>query len=355
MLNLPLSPPLDPMLAKLARELPDGRFLFEPKWDGFRCIAFRDGDDIHLQSRNGRNLARYFPELTQPASHTSLLNVLPERIVIDGELVVPTATGLDFDALSNRIHPAASRIERLAADTPAQFIVFDLLAIDNESLINEPFDRRRERLASTGATWPAPLHVTPATLDAGQATDWFHRFEGAGLDGVIAKPLDEPYQPGKRALVKVKQERTADVVVAGFRWHKDGQGVGSLMLGLWDGPVLVHVGVASAFSKTRRHDLVDELAHYRLSSDAQHPWGAGDETPRGANRWNASRDTSWNALEPELVAEVAYEQLTGNRFRHSARFRRWRPDRDAHSCAFAQLYVPPPAEINELFTANRPN
>ena len=353
-MDLPLTPPVEPMLAKLGRELPSGALLYEPKWDGFRCLVFRDGDELLLQSRNGRPLDRYFPELGEP-----LRDQLPDRAVLDGELVVPLGHGLDFDALSGRIHPAASRVERLAAETPARYIAFDLLALADEDLTARAFAERRDGLEQTLAGADAPLHLTPATRDIDVAADWFARFEGAGLDGVIAKPLADTYAPGKRTLVKVKHRRTADVVVGGFRWHKDGAGVGSLLLGLWDtAGRLVHVGVASSFPAARRNELVEELAPVRpeTSPPSDHPWLAGDgtaSTPRGESRWSGARDTSWEPLRPELVAEVAYEQLQGDRFRHGARWLRWRPDRDPSSCRFDQLEVPPPAELAQLLGLGR--
>jgi ATP-dependent DNA ligase len=349
-MDLPVAPPVSPMLAKLSRELPSGPLLYEPKWDGFRCLVFRDGDELFLQSRSGKPLDRYFPEMAAP-----LRALLPPRVVLDGELVVPVGDGLDFDALSNRIHPAESRVELLSVETPARFVAFDLLALGDEDLMPAPFGDRRARLEEVLTDVQPPVHLTPATDDPEVGQDWFVRFEGAGLDGVIVKPVDSPYAPGKRTLLKVKQRRTADVVVAGFRWHKDGQGVGSLLLGLWDDQErLINVGVASSFSAARRRTLVDELAPYRVEDESQvdHPWLAGDgtdRTPRGIHRWSGGRDTSWELLQLGLVAEVAYEQLQGDRFRHSARFERWRPDREVDSCRFDQLEVPPPAELQDLF------
>jgi ATP-dependent DNA ligase len=351
-MDLPLVPPIKPMLAKLARELPIGELLYEPKWDGYRCLIFRDGDEVLLQSRAGKPLDRYFPELMDP-----LRELLPDRIVLDGELVVPMTGGLDFDALANRIHPARSRIDLLAEETPARFVAFDLLALDALDISRLPFSHRRNGLEQLFATIEPPVHLSPATRDPELAADWFTRFEGAGLDGVIAKPIGDPYAPGKRALVKVKQQRTADVVVAGFRWHKDGDGVGSLMLGLWDEhDELIHVGVASSFSAERRRALIDELAAHRPNDGEVlvHPWlgseGVGsDGTPRGEHRWSGQRDTSWQPLRIGLVAEVAYEQMQGDRFRHSARFHRWRPDREVDGCRFDQLLVPPPSELKDLF------
>jgi ATP-dependent DNA ligase len=348
--DLPVTPPVEPMLAKLTRELPRGDLLYEPKWDGFRCLVFRDGDELFLQSRNGKPLDRYFPELREP-----LLAELPARVVLDGELVVPRGGMLDFDALSERIHPADSRVTHLAATTPARYVAFDLLAVDDRSLIDEPLSDRRDELDARLGDVAAPVHRSPATRDPALAADWFTRFEGAGLDGVIAKPLGEPYAPGKRTLLKVKHQRTADVVVGGFRWHKDGAGVGSLLLGLYDDEGrLRHIGVASSFSAKRRTELVEELAPHRPAPDEplDHPWveGAGaTASPRSPSRWNTGKDTSWEPLRLGLVAEVAYEQLTGDRLRHGARFLRWRPDRDPASCRYDQLDTPPPAELAQLF------
>ncbi|HSK24017.1 MAG TPA: ATP-dependent DNA ligase [Egicoccus sp.] len=350
-MDLPVTPPIDPMLAKLARELPTGALHYEPKWDGFRCIVFRDGDDLLLQSRNLKPLDRYFPEMREP-----LLRLLPTRCVVDGELVVPRGGVLDFDALSERIHPADSRVQMLSRRDPARFVAFDLLALDDRDLMTEPFVDRRRALETALRAVEPPVHLTPVTDDPEVAADWFARFEGAGLDGVIAKPDAGPYAPGKRTQIKVKHQRTADVVVGGFRWHKDGEGVGSLLLGLYDDEGnLRHIGVAAAFTAARRRELIDELAPYRPGDDeslADHPWADGDGaagTPRGPSRWNQSKDTSWQPLRPELVAEVAYEQLQGDRLRHGARFLHWRPDRDADSCRYDQLETPPPAELAHLF------
>jgi ATP-dependent DNA ligase len=353
--DLPLRPPVEPMLAKLSRELPVGDVIYEPKWDGFRCLVFRDGDELLLQSRNRKPLDRYFPELAAP-----LTEQLPDRVVLDGELVVPRGGRLDFDALSERIHPADSRVAMLAEATPARYVAFDLLALGDEDLSTRPFAERRERLEALLVDARPPLHLTPVTRDAATAADWFARFEGAGLDGVMAKPAGDRYQPGKRTLAKIKHLRTADVVVAGFRWHKDGEGVGSLMLGLFDDEGrLRHIGVASSFSVARRTALVDELAPYRVTTDADlaaHPWADGDGTagtPRAPSRWNTGKDTSWQPLRAELVAEVAYEQLQGDRLRHGARFQRWRPDRDPDSCRYDQLDEPTPVELQTLFDLRR--
>jgi ATP-dependent DNA ligase len=349
----PIEPPLDPMLARLTRTLPTGDLLYEPKWDGFRCLVFRDGDELLLQSRSGKPLDRYFPELVDPDGNDPLRHLLPDGAIVDGELVVPIDGALDFDALSARIHPAASRVATLAAAAPARFVAFDLLAIDGRNLTLEPFRERRRMLVEVLGASGAPVHVTPATTDAARAADWFARFEGAGLDGVIAKPLGDAYQPGKRALVKVKRQRTADVVVAGFRRHKDDEGVGSLLLGLWRDGTLVHVGVASSFGAEQRRELLHELSTGPEDDLGAHPWGEPGRTPRGVGRWNAGRDTSFEPVASR-VAEVAYEQLIGDRFRHNARFVRWRPDRDPASCSFDQLEVAPAAELADLLDAGRP-
>lgn len=349
-------PPLLPMLAKSTPTIPDapeGDYWFEPKWDGFRCLVFRDGDEVVLGSRNDKPLTRYFPELIGP-----LRTSLPDRCVVDGEIVVATAGGLDFDALQQRIHPAASRVERLSQETPAQFVAFDLVAIGDESLMDAPLRERRARLESALADPDPSVHVTPGTYDRAMAIDWFSRFEGAGLDGVMAKASDGTYQPKKRAQLKVKHLRTADCVVAGFREHKNGDGPGSLMLGLYDvDGQLHHLGVASSFSVARRAELRTELAPYVQDDLTGHPWGEwadaaahaaanGQRLPGGQSRWNATKDLSFTPLRPDLVAEVAYERVDNGRFRHSARFQRWRTDRDPTSCTFEQLEVVPPAELS---------
>jgi ATP-dependent DNA ligase len=346
-------PPVPPMLAKSVSGLPtaDG-YLFEPKFDGFRALVFRDGEEVELLSRNERPLTRYFPELPGP-----LAAQLPERCVVDGEIVVAGPNGLDFDLLGQRIHPAASRIRRLAEETPATFIAFDVLALGSEDL-RERTQRERRTLIEDllrAATWP--LLLAPATTDRATAADWFTRFEGAGLDGVIAKPLDLPYRPGERVMLKIKHERTADCVVAGFRWHKEGDTVGSLLLGLYDdGGTLHSVGVATGFSTAQRRELVDEIAPLRVDALDGHPWSGWAEPdattgrmPGGPSRWTGTRDLSWEALRPERVVEVGYTQLVSGRFRHATRFLRWRPDRTPDSCRYDQLEAPAPAELMALF------
>jgi ATP-dependent DNA ligase len=353
-MNLPFQPPLEPMLAKLTRAIPDGDgWLFEPKWDGFRCIVFRDGDRLELVSRKLRPLGRYFPELGAP-----LLAALPDRCVVDGEIVVADASnlGLDFDALLQRIHPAESRVNRLAAETPAAFVAFDLLALGDASLLDTPMADRRAALVGAVRANDV-VHITPATTDRAVAQDWFHRFEGAGLDGVVAKPLDGTYQPGKRALAKIKHQRTADCAVVGYRVHKDGNGVGSLLLGLFDANGDMHsVGVAASFSAKRRAELMAELeprTHHALEG---HPWRAwvesdGDATgaaTSGGSRWNAGKDLSFVPIRMGLVAEVSFGQLEGRRFRHGVGFLRWRPDRTPESCTYDQLDVAEPVSFTDF-------
>ncbi|MGA3351697.1 MAG: ATP-dependent DNA ligase [Acidimicrobiales bacterium] len=353
-MQLPVMPPVSPMLAKLSRQMPEAEgLLYEPKWDGFRCIVFRDGPEVELGSRNERPLTRYFPELVE-----SLLTNLPERCVLDGEIVIAGREGLDFEALLQRIHPAASRIKLLAASTPSSFVAFDLLALGEVDLRSEPFSSRRSGLEQALGGAEPPVYVTPATSDPAVAGDWFSRFEGAGLDGVVAKPVGLSYREGERVMLKVKHERTADCVVAGFRWHKDAGGVGSLLLGLYDEQrALHHVGVASGFAVAVRKRLVDELAPYRLEDTAGHPWEAmapdADSTrrPGSPSRWNAGKDLSWAALVPELVCEVSYDHLQGDRFRHATSFCRWRPDREPASCTYAQLESAVPEELARVFGA----
>lgn len=336
-------PPVAPMLAKLARELPpSGNVLYEPKWDGFRCIVFRHGDEVELGSRNEKPLTRYFPDIVAAAEAH-----LPDKVVLDGEIVIAGEGGLDFEALLQRIHPADSRVRRLAEETPASFVAFDLLAVGDRDARPLPFVQRRSLLVEALAGADPPVHLTPCTDDRDVATDWFHRFEGAGLDGVVAKPVDIPYREGERAMVKVKHERTADCVVAGFRWHKSGPVVGSLLLGLYDDDgVLHHVGVAAAFPMARRQELVAELEPYRMEDS-----GFDGRAPGGHSRWNAGRDLSFEALRPELVCEVAYDHLEGERFRHATTFRRWRPDRRPESCTYAQLDAAVPEELAHVFGA----
>ncbi len=345
-------PPVAPMLARLARTLPGvDDLLFEPKWDGFRCIVFRDGDEVELGSRNEKPLTRYFPEVVDVVR-----SELPDRCVVDGEIVVAGAHGLEFDALLQRIHPADSRVRKLAAETPASLVAFDLLALADSDLRPEPLSVRRAELERALTGVAPPVHVTPATRDRALALDWFDRFEGAGLDGVVAKSLGLEYRPGQRAMVKVKHERTADCVVAGFRWHKTGGVVGSLLLGLYDeAGTLHHTGVTASFTMDRRLQLVEELAPYRDGAEEGHPWHwqhEGDgRKPGAASRWSAGRNLAFEALRPELVCEVAYDHLQGDRFRHATTFRRWRPDRDPASCTYAQLETTPPEELAAVFGA----
>ena len=345
-------PPVKPMLAKAVHEIPlDAGLVFEPKWDGFRCIVFRDGDELELGSRNDRPLTRYFTELVE-----LLAAALPERCVVDGEIVVVTDGGLAFDTLQQRLHPAESRVRKLAAETPASYVAFDLLALGDRDLTAEPFRERRALLEGLLAGDLARVHLTPTTDSPEVARDWFTRFEGAGFDGVMAKPDDQPYQQDKRVMWKVKHERTADCVVAGFRWHKDGQGVGSLLLGLFDDDgVLHHVGVASSFTAARRRELVDELAPLQERALDGHPWRewaehqAAGRMPGGVSRWNAQKDLSWEPLRPETVAEVRYEHVLSGRFRHGGRLVRFRPDRTPESCTYAQLEEVAPAELAAIF------
>jgi ATP-dependent DNA ligase len=357
--TFPIAPPIEPMLAKLADGLPaTGDFLFEPKWDGFRAIVFRGtGDAVFIQSRDLRPLDRYFPEL-----HDLFLDRLPAGCVIDGEIVMPTprGEGLDFDALQMRLHPAASRVAKLAKETPASFVAFDLLAARGKSIIDVPQQERRGRLETLLAGVQRPLHLTPMTRDRTLATDWLRRFEGAGLDGVIAKPAANPYEPGKRAMIKVKHARTADCVVAGFRWHKSGKdAVGSLLLGLYDDRgTLQHVGVTSSFTMVMRKQLVHELQPLRQNAFESHPWrewaGAnaeGNRMPGAQSRWSAGKDLSWEPLRIERVCEVKYDHLQGDRFRHAAVFVRWRPDRRPADCRYDQLEVTPAYELDKVFSS----
>jgi len=350
-MDLPVKPPVLPMLAKRVEEIPSGTaWIFEPKWDGFRAVVFRDGDEVLLQSRDTKPLNRYFPDLIAP-----LRAQLPERCVLDGEIVIASARGLDFDALQLRIHPAASRVKMLAEQTPASIVFFDLLCEGERSLLEEPFEGRRKRLERLLAHAAKPVHVTPATKDRNVAEDWFSRFEGAGFDGVIAKQANGIYQPDKRAMLKIKHERDCDCVVAGFRWHKDRENVavGSLLLGLYnDAGALEHVGVCASFTQPKRRELVEFLAPYRKDALKNHPWGDGssaDRVPGAQSRWSQGKDLSWVPLRPELVVEVAYEHMQGGRFRHMAQFRRWRPDKPPRECTYEQLEVIPAQELMHIF------
>ncbi len=344
-------PPLKPMLAKAVAEVPAGDFLYEPKWDGFRCIVFRDGDEVELGSRNEKPLTRYFPEVV-----AAVKAQLPSRCVVDGEIVIAGSVGLDFEALLQRVHPADSRVRMLAASTPASFVAFDLLAVDEDSLLDRPQGERRARLEQALTTFAPPVHLTPATTDAALAREWFTLFEGAGLDGVVAKPLLGAYCPDKRTMLKVKHARTADCVVAAFRWHKSGPVVGSLVLGLHDNAgALQHVGVAASFPMARRAELVEELRPYLLGEGEPHPWLgelASERRPGGElSRWNRDKDMTFVPLRPELVVEVAYDHMEGARFRHTAQFRHFRPDRAPESCTYAQLQRPVRFDLAEVLGA----
>ena len=357
-MNDALVPPIEPMLAKLVETLPTGDgFLFEPKWDGFRAIAFRREGDLYIQSRDLRPLDRYFPEL-----HDALLERLPAGSVVDGEIVIVTPQGLDFDALQLRLHPAASRVAKLAKESPSSFVAFDLLGLDNRSLLETPQSERRQQLEALLADIDPPVYLTPMTSDRGIAAEWLDRFEGAGLDGVIAKPADATYQPGKRAMLKIKHARTADCVVAGFRWHKAvPDAVGSLLLGLYDDSRrLHHVGVTSSFTMAARKALVAELEPLRKNALASHPWrswaepeGGGQRMPGGQSRWSAGKDLSWEPLRIERVCEVKYDHLQGDRFRHATTFLRWRPDKSPDDCRYDQLEVTPAYELAKVFGSSR--
>jgi ATP-dependent DNA ligase len=342
-----------PMLANAATKLPTGDFFYEPKWDGFRCVVFRDGDEVELGSRNERPLTRYFPEVVAAAKAN-----LPEKCVVDGEIVVPRGDRLHFEDLLQRIHPAQSRVDLLAEQTPASFVAFDLLALGDESLLETPFAERRERLERALGGIRPPVYLTGISRDSATAERWFETFEGAGLDGVVAKAADLPYGPDQRLMTKVKHVRTADCVVAGFRWHKSGPIVGSLLLGLYDDGVLQHIGVAASFPMTRRAELVEELAPYRAEALDGHPWqdwanaqvqeNGENRMPGAISRWNAKKDLSWVPLRPELVVEIRYDQLEGRRLRHTGQFLRWRPDRDPLSCTYDQLEVPVRYDLAEV-------
>jgi len=352
-----VEPPIEPMLAKLADELPPaGNFLFEPKWDGFRAIVFRGVSDVFIQSRDLRPFDRYFPEL-----HDALLEKLPAESVIDGEIVITTPHGLDFDGLQMRLHPAASRVAKLAKETPASFVAFDLLAAEGHNLMEAPQRERRSALELLLRAVGPPVYLTPMTRDRATAARWLDQFEGAGLDGVIAKPAEAHYQPGKRAMIKVKHARTAECVVAGFRWHKTGKGViGSLLLGLYDDRgVLQHVGVTSSFTMAMRKELATELEPLRRGAREKHPWrewaeaqsGELGRMPGGQSRWSAGKDLSWEPLRVERVCEVKYDHLQGNRFRHAATFLRWRPDKQPGDCRYDQLEVTRPFELDQVFSS----
>lgn len=356
-MRLPVLPPVKPMLAKAVKTIPVGSMSYEPKWDGFRSIVFRDGDEVELGSRNERPMTRYFPELVEAFREN-----LPPRCVIDGEIVLVGASGdrLDFDQLQQRIHPAASRIKLLSEQTPARFVAFDLLALDDTDFMGRPFSERRAALESALASAVAPVHVTPTTIDPELAADWFQRFEGAGLDGLIAKPLDGTYEPDKRTMAKVKHERTADCVVAGYRLHKSGPDViGSLLLGLYnDAGELASIGVIGAFPMARRKELFTELQPLVTTFD-DHPWAwakqeEGSRTPRNAegSRWAAGKDLSFVPLRPERVVEIRYSQMEGVRLRHTGQFVRWRPDREPASCTYAQLEEPVKFDLEEVLSTH---
>ncbi|MBY9076147.1 ATP-dependent DNA ligase [Nocardioides sp. WL0053] len=367
-MRLPVMPPVQPMLAKSVKGIPDpAKFghdthpglSFEPKWDGFRCIVFRDGDEVELASRNTKPLTRYFPEVVEAVKES-----LPERCVVDGEIFVAVGERLEFERLQERIHPADSRVRMLAEATPASYVAFDLLAVDDESLMDEPFAVRRTRLEEALARATPPVHLTRTTTDVAEAEGWFGQFEGAGLDGVVAKPLAAPYQPNVRTMLKIKHERTADVVVAGYRLHKTSSEeqplLGSLLLGLYDEHgSLQHVGVCAAFTAKRRAELVEQLAPL-VVPPSEHPWGAwaeaehhsvtGDRLPGAQSRWSAGKDLSFVALDPRLVLEVGYDHMEGTRFRHTAQFKRWRTDRDPESCGYEQLEEPVSYDLGNVLS-----
>ena len=354
-MTLPFKPPVEPMLAKLASTIPTGdTWIYEPKWDGFRALVFKDGDTITIQSRDLKPLNRYFPEIEAP-----LREALPERCVLDGEIVIATGGVLDFDALLLRIHPAAKRVRLLAEQSPASFVAWDILALGDEDLRPKPQEERRRILEEQLGKAKAPVHLTPITNDPKVAQDWFERFEGAGLDGVMAKPRDLAYLPGKRAMMKIKHARTADCVVAGFRWYKDSKDelVGSMLLGLYDGEGVLHsVGVASSFKREERAKLTKLFEPFRKDARVGHPWaewaqwsGSEQRMPGATSRWNRGKDLSWEPLRIELVAEVAYDHLQGNRFRHATHFKRWRPDKPTADCRYDQLEVSAPFELAAIF------
>ena len=362
-MQLPVNPPVLPMLSKRIDELPEGDgWIYEPKWDGFRALIFRDVDEVLIQSRDEKPLNRYFPELLEP-----LRAQLPDRCALDGEIVIAKDGGLNFEALQLRLHPAASRVKRLSQEIPASVVFFDVLCEGDRDLRDQPFQERRRKLESLLSPATPPIHLTPATREASVAADWFSRFEGAGLDGVMAKSASGAYEPDKRVMLKVKHERDCDCVVAGFRWHKKGERteVGSLLLGLFDDHgALQHVGVCASFTQQKRVELVEYLAPYRKNALDHHPWRswadhsgaaveAGQRMPGGQSRWSQGKDLSWEPLRPELVVEVAYEHMQGARFRHMAHFRRWRTDKKPSDCTYAQLEVVPPQELMEIFSSGR--
>ena len=352
-------PPVQPMLAKSVKGIPDpakhGGLVFEPKWDGFRAIVFRDGDEVELASRNTKPLTRYFPEVVDAVRES-----LPERCVLDGEIFVASGDRLQFESLQERIHPADSRVQMLAEKTPAGFVAFDLLAAGDDSLMDEPFELRRSRLVEALADAVPPIHLTRTTTDPGEASEWFRRFEGAGLDGVVAKPLRATYQPNARTMLKIKHERTADVVVAGYREHKTSTPerplLGSLLLGLYADGKLQHIGVSASFTAARRAQLIEELQQLVCTDPSEHPWGEWsewaianpDRVPGTQSRWSAGKDLSFTPLRPERVLEVGYDHMEGSRFRHTAQFKRWRPDRDPESCGYEQLEEPVSYDLAEL-------
>lgn len=362
-MDLPVNPPILPMLAKRVDDLPVGDdWIFEPKWDGFRALVFRDGDEILIQSRDEKPLNRYFPELVD-----TLKTQLPARCVLDGEIVIAKDSALDFDSLQLRLHPAASRVKLLSKQIPASMVFFDLLSEDDHDWRGEPFQERRQKLEKLLESAVPPIHLTPATSQSTIASDWFRRFEGAGLDGVIAKQIAGTYEANKRVMLKVKHERDCDCVVAGFRWYKKGErtAVGSLLLGLFDDSgALQHVGVCASFTAEKRLELAEFLKPYRQDALANHPWKkwaegieangeTGHRIPGGQSRWSQGKDLSWEPLRPELVVEVAYEHMQGARFRHMAHFRRWRMEKKPGDCTYAQLEVVPPQELAAIFAGGR--
>lgn len=356
-LQLPFQPPIEPMLAKLSSTLPEGDgWIFEPKWDGFRALVFKAGDEILIQSRDLKPLGRYFPEL-----EVSLRAALPDRCVLDGEVVIATAGRLDFEAMLLRIHPAASRVKMLAEQSPSSYVAWDLLALGDEDLRARPQSERCDRLREALAGVKPPVHLTPVTRDRALAADWFQRFEGAGLDGVMAKPDNLAYAPGKRAMLKIKHQRTADVVVGGFRWYKGGKGklLGSMLLGIYDDAgVLHHVGITSSFKAADREKLAEKLAPLREGARETHPWkdwaawqdeATEQRLPGATSRWNRGKDMSWEPIQIGLVCEVSFDHLQGTRFRHATHFKRWRPDKPHTECRYDQFEVTPPLELAKIF------